>query len=225
MSQQIFSESLGLSRLCMTSNPPFFFFVINSVGICDIYLKLERDSEEKLCLLPIILTLCFPLVISFESQKPEFSHQLTWRFWGHNRPSQYSPWAGGPPRCLHSSPATGRAGGSEPCCSLLQRQRGGLSGIVTNSTKATAHVPIKACLSHAARTPCRHMLAVSTFAHAGCCLHCSITVFPGSFITQRLIRKQQFSTPQKVPLPTWRSEVILNVQLPFVSLPLSSFLK
>lgn len=55
----------------------FFFFVINSVGICDIYLKLERDSEEKLCLLPIILTLCFPLVISFESQKPEFSHQLT----------------------------------------------------------------------------------------------------------------------------------------------------
>lgn len=86
--------------------------------------------------------LSFDDVVDLKSQS---GPQLTCGFGGHNRPSQYFPWAGGPSRCLQRTSASGRAGGNELCCSSLQRQRGSLRvcwvAVLTNSTKFTAAFP------------------------------------------------------------------------------------
>lgn len=136
-------------------------------------------------------------------------HQLTCRLGGHKRPSQYPPWAGGPSRCFQVTSATGRAGGSELCCISLKRQKRSLS----DSAKFTADSPpsfhgppFPFCLS------CRHISQLSC-AHAGPYLHCPKLQVP---LWPTETHQKKFSAPQKAMLPTWKSEIFINWQLPFL---------
>lgn len=136
-------------------------------------------------------------------------HQLTCRLGGHRRPSQYPPWTGGPSRCFPVTSATGRAGGSELCCTSLKK----------TEKKSQRFGQVHCWLSPSFHGPPFPSCPAGTFpsytcAHAGPYLHCPKLQVP--LLPMETHQKTKFSAPPKAMLPTWKSEIIINLQLPFL---------